>query len=536
MPRVRLQDQTLEPMAGPTVYSNAHTSSRDRLSHDRHSQLQRPSLFRRSTSPPYSSHLVSPMSVLSDCSPGLISDRDSAISFESPINRRPSLVHNRSLSTSSVRSHSRNTSTSSIDGSVLDRFGYPTYRNVPLSMASTPASTMATALGHLTPISMSSGPLRTPPSTSRSRGASPATRPSRLSAELLFDPAVELLQTSTLLQYLTTSNPCPSLVRQIVEPVRGQNTHFWYDVRNVCKWTDFSVSTIAAIPGLMGLLQVDIPVSALPSPGRVDLNPETQAQLHDLCTKHHTVKVNAAIKVGQGPVYMAMRSLRPGPTSRQQPEYLSNYQHDTEKTIYGDGRGRVVGIVRCFDQWNSGMRSESPGNKVRYLQGLSDLHRFMREHGCRYGFIMTEIELVCVRYGGEPNGINNIPLFGFLELTAPIQMATHGPRGTTTQTADMDGEGGIRPSKVQMTAALALFYLHMLAKDEPLQGQPGWKLEVGAPAALTRQHHVDRDAWMPKPNQSETREAKRNRGWVWPKDPLSRRECGRSRRHASRGS
>jgi hypothetical protein len=38
----------------------------------------------------------------------------------------------------------------------------------------------------------------------------------------------------------------------------------------------------------------------------------------------------------------------------------------------------------------------------------------------------------------------------------------------------------------QMTALLALFYLHMLARDVPLPGQVGWKTEIGAPAEGTR--------------------------------------------------
>ncbi|KAI9655418.1 MAG: hypothetical protein M1829_000654 [Trizodia sp. TS-e1964] len=123
------------------------------------------------------------------------------------------------------------------------------------------------------------------------------------------------------------------------------------------------------------------------------------------------------------------------------------------------------------------------------------LHHYMREHSCRYGFIITEIELVCVRAGTE-----SVPNFGSLELAA-IQLSDTG-----------------------FSACLALWYLHMLAKEQPLPGQYRWRLEVGGAAACTRQKCLVEDAWIPELQTAENREAKRLRGWVLPTEPLHRRE------------
>ncbi|OBT51544.1 hypothetical protein VE04_09130 [Pseudogymnoascus sp. 24MN13] len=112
------------------------------------------------------------------------------------------------------------------------------------------------------------------------------------------------------------------------------------------------------------------------------------------------------------------------------------------------------GRVKSFDRWNSAMPGEETHERVADLRGLAHLHRCMREHGCRYGFIMTEIELVVVRNGGEAT-----PHFGYLEV-ASIPLAE-------TASASAREEG----AEVKMTALLALFYLHMLARDAPLQGQ-----------------------------------------------------------------
>lgn len=410
------------------------------------------------------------------------------------------------MSTSNVHCHSRNSSSTGVDASVLGRYGFPTYRQSPGPQPlPTPMSRTPSAMSHLAPI----GQMQSYPA--RRRTASPPARPSRLSSEVDFDPILDF-EESSILEYLTQPNPIPTLTQRAVEGQRAQNTHFWYDIRNVATWSDFTVDTITDIPGLLDLLKVKVIKRSLPTPARVGTNPETPSQLIDLCASHHAVKVNAALRLSQGEKHMAMKTLKSIPGSK--PEFVSNYESAVEQIIYGDGRGRVIGIVKCYDQWNSGMRTGNPGEKVKYLQALALLQRFMREHECRYGFVMTEIELVCVRAGGMPIE-KNVPLFGHVEVAEPVRIATFG----------LEADG-----RMQMTAGLALWYLHMLAKEQPLPGQYHWKVNVGPPAQLTRQHHLPRDTWMPKPNLSETREAKRIRGWVWPNEALSKRECGRGRR------
>ncbi|KAI9864404.1 MAG: hypothetical protein M1824_005107 [Vezdaea acicularis] len=304
-----------------------------------------------------------------------------------------------------------------------------------------------------------------------------------------FDDAVT---TSTLMSYLTTPNPAPTLVRSVNAHIgRREGTHFWWDVRNLRAWDDFTLETISSIPGLLPLLNVAVPATALPTPQipRSALQPESEAALHDLILTHYGTQLNAALKIAQGQTHMKMRS--------SGGIFISNYVNETRAAGVLGG-GRVVGLAKSFDAWNSGMRAEAPHRKVEYLRGLAHLHKLMREHSCRYGFLMTEIELVVVRAGAE-----DVPRFGLLELK-------------TIQLKNTDG----------LTAGLALWYLHMLAKEEPLLGQPGWKLAVGGPAARTRANVLEdgKDDWIPEPQLAEKRLAKRGRGWVFPSDPLHRRE------------
>lgn len=504
LPRVRIQDQVME--SGPRdPYLAGHLRTRSAPANGFPIQFgtQMPLIndhHRRSASPANFDFAVALSAP--PCQPPVMIDVVQS--------HRPSIAQSRSLSSSSINSHSRNSSSGSIDASMLTRYGYPTYRHSPTPQPSALSRTPS-AMNHLAPISMPGGQMQSYPP--RRRTASPPAKPSSLSSELEFDPALDLTE-STLLEYLTKPNPAPATIQRIPVERSGQNSHFWFDVRNVRSWPAFDVNTMSAMPHLTELLRVGVALRSLPEPCRVDLNPETRHQLTELCTNHHVVKVNAALKLAQGDHHIAIRALTPGPRFRQQPEFVSNYQSDAERTISGDGRGRVVGLVRCFDEWNSGMRTENPQARVDYLRGLAALHKHMRDHGCRYGFIMTEIELVCVRAGGPPTEAG-VPLFGFLELAAPVRMAAAGLA---------------RDGSVQMTAGLALWYLHLLAKEQPLPGQYGWRLDIGGPVALTRQHHLERDDWMPKPHGQEKREAKRMRGWVFPNEPYSKKEGGGARR------
>ena len=177
------------------------------------------------------------------------------------------------------------------------------------------------------------------------------------------------------------------------------------------------------------------------------------------------------------------------------------------------------------------MRREGPARKVEYLRGLAHLQKCMRDHSCRYGFILTEIELVCVRAGCDDKGQ---PYFGYLELSEGI--------ATKQSVHAVDAEGADaspEPEEVPMTVSLALYYLLMLAKATPLPGQPSSFMDVGGPGAMTRQrvwHGVDnieeergkegKDKWVPEPQMGEKRDAKTARGWVWPNDPWHKREGG----------
>ncbi|KAG9248782.1 hypothetical protein BJ878DRAFT_287091 [Calycina marina] len=411
--------------------------------------------------------------------------------------------------TTTTNAHQRRSSVPALDGQTISKYGFPTYRQMPSYIPSEPGSRIETFTGQPTYI-----PQRTP---------SPLHHSIEF-GDMLISP-IDNGQT-TIMAYLTAPNPAPALVRQLNVHVRDPSAkHAWWDIRQIRPWTSFTPTTISSIPGLHALLNIHLPTSTLPTPPRPSSQPETETELAAICTAFYASKLNAALSLSLGQRHLAMR-----PTKGDAAGFLSNYTDDASSLIYGrtPGLARVVGLVKSFDRWNTGMRVEGNHRKVEYLRGLAHLHAKMRENSCRYGFIITEIELVVVRNGAEAT-----PHFGYLEVHS-VQLAAHSPPASTCLFSAVENnfalEGEVEelvapPQK--MTALLALWYLHMLAKDERLGGQVSWKSEIGAPAEGTRRKCLPKDEWIPEPQLAEKRECKRARGWVWPEEAVGRKELGK---------
>ncbi|KAH8800811.1 hypothetical protein F5884DRAFT_808897 [Xylogone sp. PMI_703] len=308
--------------------------------------------------------------------------------------------------------------------------------------------------------------------------------------------------TTTLKDYLTSQNPRLSAVRESYTDFRHPNCQcFWWDVRQIVPWKSFSITTIINTTDFLRLLDIPILASELDKPPRISCSPETEAGLHEIHTNFYAVKLNSALRLSLGIHTLTMHSTCLSGNSME-PSFYSDCLCDGLQFPYRNGRGRVVGIVTCSKRWNTSKRSGLEPRKVEYLQGLSRLYWYMRERACRYGFIITEFELVVVR-----NGVEDIPHFGYLEIQT-IQLST--------STSSSDGEDlNNYDRRPKMTALLALWYLHMLAKDDVLPGQVGWKIEVGNPK-YTSIKGLPKEEWMPKLLIYERRMANRTRGWIWP--------------------
>ena len=411
-------------------------------------------------------------------------------------------------------SQSRRASSCSLDNVTIEKYGFPTYRQMPAYMANAPGSAAMHVPQPHVQVSQPEAFLYQPAYAPRA--------PSPLAAAASASLSPEPTPSTTLMEYLTAPNPAPSLVHAISFPLRDPHTkHFWWDVRQVRPWANFSAASILSMPGAASLLACPVPAPLLPAPMASQRHPETEQALHSIYASHYLPRLNAALALSsQRPLQFAV----PAKTASNSSASASSLGMATDcmftATCAGESSSaavlfggkhtaRVVGLVKSFDRFNTGMRVEGNVKRVEYLRGLAHLHHAMREHGCRYGFILTEIELVFVR-----NGTEGTPNFGYLEVGS-VQLAAAG------EASFDDGE------EQPLTACLALWGLAMLAGDEPIVGHAHWRSEIGAPAEGTRRKALSRDDWMPQPQLAEKREAKRARGWVMPEDAVGRKELGK---------
>ncbi|GES58417.1 hypothetical protein ATEIFO6365_0004056800 [Aspergillus terreus] len=560
LPKIRSQDVVIEPppVGGPQRHRRVLSNTRNPPGFLPYPP-SRPSIQRTVGETTERFALASPIS------PMYRADNRSTLS--SPVD----LTHKRKTS----GGHARSGSCSNIDEAALGRYGCSPYR--PLSKySSQPQASPTAPVTPVTPNIIVYPPHVQSPGGPRARsgvqvplvlpGSPHSTThvPSAQCSPVTLGPHVESMnpQSTTLLSYLTAPTQAINLVRNVsVVPNRGLHDYFWWDIRNLRSWSSFSTATFDSINGLTKLLKTAIsshltPAAMVP-PSR--LAPESEAALINLISDIYAPRVNAAIAVSQGEKHLTLYAA-PAPRlsankNHGGAHFLANYSSDTERTSTGLPRGRLVGIVKSFDRWNTGMRNEAPHRRVEYLKGLAHLQRCMREHSCRYGFIITEIELVCVRAGCDEG--DDVPYFGFLEVSAPIptnvsarpfENNAHPPQSHNPLQSPASPDGSLAsPSSVSdtypvasadslnvpMTASLGLYFLLMLSKAVPLPSQPSSHLNVGGPGALTRQRVLPegKDKWIPEPQIGERRDAKRVRGWVWPQDAWHRREGG----GASRG-
>ncbi|KAK0733421.1 hypothetical protein B0T26DRAFT_745461 [Lasiosphaeria miniovina] len=419
--------------------------------------------------------------------------------------------------------HSRRASTCSLDNVTLEKYGFPTYRQMPSyvptarsSCSPTPPPQPQQLQAHLSQPDQFLFPQQYVPRA-----------PSPLAAAATITP--DLTPSTTLYSYLTSSNPAPSLVRTISFPLRDPHIkNFWWDVRQIRPWSNFNASAILAMPGASACLSMPVSTALLPSPMATQRHPETESALHSIYTSYYLPKLNNALALSsQRPLQLsvpsksAVAAVSPNNSGMATDcMFVANVAGESASAAAifgGKPTARVVGLVKSFDRFNTGMRVEGNVKRVEYLRGLAHLHHAMREHGCRYGFILTEIEMVFVRNGGD-----GTPHFGYLEVGS-VQLAAAAPEGDT-----LDGAGvPTDAEQVQLTACLTLWGLCMLAGDEPMNGHAHWRADIGAPAEGTRRKALPRDDWMPQPQLAEKREAKRSRGWVWPEDAIGRKELGK---------
>lgn len=115
----------------------------------------------------------------------------------------------------------------------------------------------------------------------------------------------------------------------------------------------------------------------------------------------------------------------------------------------GSALNRVPGDIKPSWKWRSEMRNDpNIGQQNEFRQALSQVNFYMNQHNTRYGFLITNRELVAIR---------KLDRNGNMELSQPIPWTTGGT-----------------PTQPRLTVMLALWYIGMLASHD--QGINQWRM------------------------------------------------------------
>lgn len=248
----------------------------------------------------------------------------------------------------------------------------------------------------------------------------------------------------SLMSYLQTA--LPAIPTNPPANPSGNTTNTAYraeDIRSISNWNEVNLNTILQRYGnVVG--QARLPADAMPtSPPRAI---PAENALRSKVSEYVIPRIRRALRCGFD--QLAAANLMGDKTCvsfdvGEMARVIDNYKPDTAyfELANSTGPNRAPGDVKPSWKWNTAMASHPlPGVRSEYRQALSQVNWYMRQHRSRYGFILTDRELLVFRRTDSS---------GNLQLAQPIPFTTGG---TATNP--------------RLTVLLALWYLGMLAAQD----------------------------------------------------------------------
>lgn len=258
----------------------------------------------------------------------------------------------------------------------------------------------------------------------------------------------------TLMAYLQRGLPAIT----VNEPTNpgGNTTNSAYeadDIQDVRHWTQFNITSVRQRYQNV-LTATTLPLDPFPTSPPHGINSETGVRARIIET------VNPRVRRGLRAIFNQLHttgqldgltplSLDIGEAATTPNGFKPDIAYFVVGLAVGAGSNRAPGDVKPGYKWNTGMATEPGIREVQFRQALSQVNWYMRQHRTRYGFIITNLELVAIR---------RLDDHGNLELSAPIPWENQG----TVQ-------------QPRLTVLMALWYLGMLAAQD--QGADRWQLE-----------------------------------------------------------
>ncbi|KDQ54713.1 hypothetical protein JAAARDRAFT_196595 [Jaapia argillacea MUCL 33604] len=250
-------------------------------------------------------------------------------------------------------------------------------------------------------------------------------------------------------------------VKSFAKP--GPNTtsiHYsWKDIKGVHSWPEFSFEHIMCSPYAQ--------ILARPVTGRALAS--CRKPFYDEVTLYRRFEnilfchLRCALRASLDPCPPGHSALTSdaGGTAQQKgfglPDQAARYEN---KAIHAsECPNRLPKEIKVSVKWNAKWVDRpvgDPGYK-EYRQVLSQELYYMKSHHTRFGYLLTDTELVGLhRTPGQP---------GHLDVSVPIPITVFDEYPFTAKLGPLI-DGAFPPARGKLTVLLALWYLHLLASDD----------------------------------------------------------------------
>ncbi|PGH16821.1 hypothetical protein AJ79_01465 [Helicocarpus griseus UAMH5409] len=224
------------------------------------------------------------------------------------------------------------------------------------------------------------------------------------------------------------------------------------DIQTTAVWNGFNLNTL--LPAFQNLLaQVHIMPDPMPASPPRPITAENA--LRSKVSEYVFPRVRRALRAAFDHLGLANQLNGLTPVSfdvGESAEIVDGFKPDTayfEVALpAGTGPNRAPGDIKPSWKWNTPMATDLiPGVRKEYRQALSQVNWYMKQHKARYGFLLTDVELVVFRRLDDN---------GNLELAPAIPFTAGGT-----------------PTQPQLTVIFALWCLGMMAAHD---GPGGWEM------------------------------------------------------------
>ncbi|PYH46588.1 uncharacterized protein BP01DRAFT_355583 [Aspergillus saccharolyticus JOP 1030-1] len=249
----------------------------------------------------------------------------------------------------------------------------------------------------------------------------------------------------SLMSYLQHGPPPLPIIAQGQSPQNTQNDNYRAaDINNVGHWAGFNLASIQEQFGPL-LAAAQIPDEPFQDSPPRSINSE--AAVRSRIDAYLSNRITRALRCGfshlqstQQLANLTIINYDVGQMAATPGGFTPDFAFFDPNLNSMNRPNRVPGEAKPSFKWSLGLRNHpAPSSREEFKQALSQVNYYMRQHHARYGYIITDRELVAIRRLDED---------GNLELSTSIPWTAKGTA-----------------SEPRLTVLLGMWYLGMLAAD-----------------------------------------------------------------------